>query len=605
MTLPPTDGILNLLVRLWHHLSCRRQCQFGLVLALMLVSVFADVISLGAVLPFLGVLVDPETVLAHPIVSELAQGLGINSAEQLVLPVTILFASAALVAGAVRTLLYWVNSKFGYAIGADLSIEVYRRTLYQPYHVHITQNSSEVISGITAKVNGSVAALIQFMTFVSSIGLMMAVAGTLIAIDTLVALTITVIFSASYSLVYWQSRRRLMRNGECIAREQTMVIKALQEGLGGIRDVLLDGSQEVYCNVYRRADVPLRRALGDNVFISGSPRFIMETLAMLLIAALTYSLSNQSGGIAKALPMLGALALGAQRLLPALQAAYGAWTHILGAKHHLSDTMKFLDYTLPAKVLQLDTASEHLPLKNAIEFKEVNFRYGIDGPWVLEGLSLTIPKGSRVGFVGSTGSGKTTLLDLLMGLLQPTEGEFLVDSQPMTVDRVRAWQRTITHVPQNIFLADSTLAENIAFGIPPEQIDLSRVRKAARQAQIADYIESRSEGYEAFVGERGIRLSGGQRQRIGIARALYKEASVLVFDEATSALDNATEQLVMKSFEGLNRDLTVLLIAHRLTTVQNCDFIVELGEGKVVAQGTYEQLFESSPSFREMARAKD
>ena len=233
----------------------------------------------------------------------------------------------------------------------------------------------------------------------------------------------------------------------------------------------------------------------------------------------------------------------------------------------------------------------------------VRFRYTEDGPWVLDDLNLTIPKGARVGFVGSTGSGKSTTLDLLMGLLMPTDGELLVDGQPICGNRVRAWQQTITHVPQSIYLADATLAENIAFGVPPDTIDQVRVQQAARQAQIADFIERQPEGYNSSVGERGILLSGGQRQRIGIARALYQKASVMVFDEATSALDNTTEQLVMDAIEGLSSELTVLFIAHRLTTLRRCDTIVELEHGQVVAQGTYEQLLNNSPSFRRMARA--
>jgi ATP-binding cassette subfamily B protein len=233
----------------------------------------------------------------------------------------------------------------------------------------------------------------------------------------------------------------------------------------------------------------------------------------------------------------------------------------------------------------------------------VRFRYAEGAPWVLDGLSLDIPKGARIGFVGSTGSGKSTTLDLLMGLLAPTEGELIVDGTRIRGAIVRAWQRTIAHVPQSIYLADTTLAENIAFGVPPGSIDRERVREAARKAQIAEFIESRPEGYEAFVGERGIRLSGGQRQRIGIARALYKQASVLVLDEATSALDNVTEQSVLDSIEGLDRELTILLIAHRLSTVRRCDTIVELEHGAVVAQGAYEELLRRSPSFRTMVEA--
>jgi ATP-binding cassette subfamily B protein len=259
-----------------------------------------------------------------------------------------------------------------------------------------------------------------------------------------------------------------------------------------------------------------------------------------------------------------------------------------------------LDQPLPASAFQPIPAP--LEFRRQISFKSIRFRYTEEGPWVLNGLNLNIAKGARIGFVGTTGSGKSTALDVLMGLLEPTDGQVQVDDRPIQGDNVRAWQQAIAHVPQSIYLADSTLAENIAFGIPPEKIDMARVKLAAQQAQIADFIESKPDGYQAFVGERGIRLSGGQRQRIGIARALYKHAQLLILDEATSALDNATEQSVMESVERLNRDLTIILIAHRLTTVKRCDLIVELAQGKVVAQGTYEELLASSASFRRMAQ---
>ncbi len=602
MTPPLTGSLPNLLARLWHHLSQHRRRQFGLLMGLMLVSAFAEVVSLGAVLPFLGILTAPEHVFNHPIVADMVQAWGITSADQLVLPLTVAFATAALIAGAIRILLLWVSTRLAFASAADLSIEVYRRTLYQPYRVHVALNSSEVISGITSKVNSLVfGVLLPLLTLVSSTVLLVAIMLALIAIDPVVASVAAVGFGASYALITWMSRRRLHRNSQCIAHEQTQVVKALQEGLGGIRDVLLDGTQPVYCDIYRQADLPLRWAQGNNSFISQSPRYIMEALGIVLIAALAYALSRQVGGIATAFPVLGALALGAQRLLPALQQMYSAWAGIAGSHASLADIIELLDQPLPAELLQ--PAPAPLTFQDSIRFDAVRFRYNSDAPWVLAGLSLVIAKGARVGFVGSTGSGKSTTLDLLMGLLMPTEGELLVDGQPISGNRVRAWQRTIAHVPQSIYLADSTLAENIAFGVPRNAIDLDRVRQAARQAQIADFIESSSEGYHAYVGERGIRLSGGQRQRIGIARALYKQASVLVFDEATSALDNATEQAVMDAIEGLSRDLTILLIAHRLTTVRRCDTIVELEHGRVVAQGTYAQLLERSPSFRRMARA--
>ncbi len=568
----------------------------------MLVSALSEVISLGAVLPFLGILISPDRVFSHPLVVDIAQAWGVVTADQLVLPFTVGFAMAALVAGSIRLLLLWVSTRLAFASGADLGIEVYRRTLYQPYRAHVARNSSEVISGITHKVDGVVfGVLLSLLTFASSVLMLVTITLALIVIDPVVALVSTVVFGASYGLVTLASRRQLRRNSQRISYEQTQVVKALQEGLGGIRDVLLDGTQEIYCGIYHRADQPLRKAQGSNVFIAGSPRFVMEVLGMILIAALAYSLSKQVGGIAAALPVLGALALGAQRLLPSLQNTYSAWATIAASHSALADIVEFLDQPLPAETLQ--SALTPLPFHSSIHFNAVRFRYSSDGPWVLDEFNLSITKGARVGFVGTTGSGKSTALDLLMGLLSPTDGELLVDGDPISGIRLRAWQRTIAHVPQSIYLADTTLAENIAFGVPPEAIDFERVRKAAQQAQIADFIESRPEGYRALVGERGIRLSGGQRQRVGIARALYKQASVLVFDEATSALDNATEQSVMDAIEGFNRDLTILLIAHRLTTVRRCDTIVELENGRVVAQGTYEQLLECSQSFRQMVSA--
>ena len=597
-----TEGLPDLLLQLWHHLSRRRQRQFGMLLGLMVISAFAEVVSLGAVLPFIGILTAPERVFNHPVVADLAQALGIATADQLVLPLTIVFATAALIAGAIRIFLLWVTTRLAVVSGADLSIEVYRRTLYQPYWVHAARNSSDTISGITSKVNITVfGVLLPLLTLISSFVLLAAVMIALIVIDPVIALVAIVGFGASYGLVTWLTRRRLERNSLRIAFEQTQVIKALQEGLGGIRDVLLDGTQPIYCDVYRQADHPLRQAHGNNIFIGGSPRFAMEALGMVLIAVLAYVLSRHAGGVATALPALGALALGAQRLLPALQQIYSAWASIVGSRASLAGTIELLDQPLPADVLQPTSAP--LRFQKDIRFNAVRFRYTNDGPWVLDGLNLVISKGARVGFVGSTGSGKSTTLDLLMGLLMPTQGVLLVDGHPIRGKRIRAWQRTIAHVPQNIFLADTTLAENIAFGVPRGDIDMDRVRQVARQAQIAEFIESRPEGYNAYVGERGIRLSGGQRQRIGIARALYKQATVLVFDEATSALDNATEQSVMDAITALNRDLTVLLIAHRLTTVRRCDSIVELEGGRVVAQGTYDQLLERSPSFRSITRA--
>ena len=586
-----SQAIPQLLSRLWRHMSPRRHAQFSLLLVLMILASFAEILSIGAVLPFLAILTDPERVFVHPSAQILVQALAITEPKQLLLPLTIAFGLAALIAGAMRLVLLWASTRLSYAAGADLSIKIYRGTLYQPYAVHVARNSSEIIDGISSKTNNAIYLITVTLNLISSIVMLIAILVALLSVDPAIALAAFGGFGLIYVVIIRLTRKRLLLNSQTVARESTQVIKSLQEGLGGIRDVLIDGSQAAYCQIYRNADQPLRRAQGNNSFINYSPRYAMEALGMLLIATLAYALAQQVDGIAKAIPVLGALALGAQRLLPVLQQAYGAWANIQGGQASLQDTLDLLDQPLPDYVDQ--PAAKPLPFQRQIAFKNLSFRYGPQAPWVLKNLNLSIPKGSRIGFIGTTGSGKSTLLDIVMGLLQPTDGALEIDHQAVTPANHRAWQTHIAHVPQAIYLADSTIEENIAFGVPKDQIDIQRVRQAAQQAQIADSIESWPKQYQTFVGERGIRLSGGQRQRIGIARALYKQADVIIFDEATSALDNETEQAVMQSIEGLSKDLTLLIIAHRLTTLKNCTQIVELGEGGIQRAGSYKDIVKS------------
>jgi len=590
----------NLLAHLWKYFSRRSKVQFAVLLALMIVSALAQVFSLGAVVPFLSVLVAPDRVSSHPMVEWVALYWGISSVDQLVLSITVAFAAAALIAGALQLLVLWVSTRLAVASGLELSIEVYRRSLYQPYRVHAERNSSEIISGVINKVSDVVfGTLVPFLILISSTVLLIAILLTLVVIDPFVALATGVGFGACYALITRISRRKLLRNSQLIAYEQTQVVKALQEGLGGIRDVLLDGTQPFYVDIYRRADQLLRRAQGDNVFIASSPRPALEALGILLIATLSYILSQRVEGVISALPVLGAVALGAQRLLPTLQNIFASWASISGRHSTLADIIDLLEQPIQAE--QLQPSSKPLIIQRNICFKDVSFRYTSNGPWTLDRFNLTIPKGAKVGFVGSTGSGKSTAIDILIGFLSPTQGKLLIDGNPISGDRIRGWQQTIAHVPQSIYLADTTLAENIAFGLPFEAIDHDRVQQAAQKAQIADFIEGRAGGYASQVGEKGIRLSGGQRQRIGIARALYKRASVIVFDEATSALDNVTEQQVTNAINELGPDITVFMVAHRLTTVQLCNIIVELEHGRVVATGTYDELMQSSSSFRKLA----
>ncbi|WP_310446556.1 ABC transporter ATP-binding protein [Thiobacillus sp.] len=588
-----TQPLIHLLKRLWCHVSPRRRLQFGLLLVLMVLASFAEIVSIGAVLPFLGVLTVPDRVFVHPASQPFIELLALKGPKDLLLPLTVVFGLAVLLTGAMRLALLWVSTRLSFGAGADLSISVYRRTLYQPYAVHVARNSSEVISGILGKTNDIIySTIMPVLTLISSSIMLVMILIALLAVDPFIALVAFGGFGMIYAIIIQLTRNRLLIDSQRIARESTHVLKALQEGLGGIRDVLIDGTQPTYCQIYRDADLPLRRAQGNNIFIANSPRYGMEALGMLLITTLAYVLAQQPDGIAKAIPVLGAFALGAQRLLPVLQLAYGAWSNIRGGQASLQDALDLLDQPLP-EYAERPTA-EALPFRQQIALKQLSFRYSPQAPWVLNNLELIIAKGSRVGFIGTTGSGKSTLLDIVMGLLLPTQGALKIDGQPITTVNHRAWQAHIAHVPQAIFLADSSIEENIAFGVPKNQIDPQRAREAARQAQIADIIETWPEQYQTFVGERGIRLSGGQRQRIGIARALYKQADVIIFDEATSALDNETEQAVMQAIESLSEDLTILIIAHRLSTLRNCTQIVELGDCGIKRIGNYQEIVANS-----------
>lgn len=578
-----------LLPRLWHHISPRRRTQFGILFLLMVLASFVEVVSIGAVLPFLAVLTAPERVFGHQLAQPLIHALNLTEPKQLLLPLIIIFAVAALFSGAMRLILLWAQTRLSHAIGADFGISIYRRTLYQPYAVHVARNSSEVIAGISIKANSMVNGVAMPILTILSAGLMLfTILFAMLVVEPVLTFATFGGFGIIYVLVTLVANKSLARDSQCISREQSQVIKALQEGLSGIRDVLIDGTQAAYCKIYSNADLPLRRALSNVQMISVGPRFAVEALGMVLLALLAYSFVGRPEGIAAAVPVLGAMAFGAQRLLPVMQQIYAGLAHMRAGLEPLMDTLDLIDQPLPAYADAPLPAP--IPFQHGITLSKLAFRYAPQAPWVLQGVDLTFPKGGRIGFIGSTGCGKSTLLDIIMGLLTPTEGSLAIDGVPVTLQNHRAWQAHIAHVPQAIFLADTTIAENIAFGVPPDEIDYERVRQAAQKAQVAHAIESWDQQYHTRVGERGIRLSGGQRQRIGIARALYKRADVLVFDEATSALDNDTERAVMEAIESLGDELTILIVAHRLSTLKNCTLIVEMSDGCVKRTGTYSDI---------------
>jgi ABC-type multidrug transport system fused ATPase/permease subunit len=564
----------TLTLRLWRAISEPRRRQFKLLIALMILSSLAEVISVGAVVPFLSALANPRRLLEHPKLTPTFDYLGVTTEADAIMAAAMAFSAAVLLAGTVRILVLRMSLVYSFGLGSDLSTNIYRRSLHQPYAVHVARNSSEVINGIAIKTSEVIFYVIApSMALFSSCFMAVAIFITLCTIIPAKAMMFLAVFGALYALLIRTLRHSLRANSDLIARESTNTIRYLQEGLGGIRDILLDHTQETFVTTFHRSDLALRKTQCDNQFKSQSPRYLMETAGMILIALIAVIFSRAESGATEVIPMLAALALGLQRLLPALQQLYQSWSTIQGAQGSLRETLKLLEQPLMPDPQAL---SPPLRFNSQIELRNVGFRYADGAPAILNNFSLVISKGKRIGIIGETGSGKSTVLDILMGLLHPSEGQMLVDGEPVTNVNVHGWRRHIAHVPQELFLKEGTVRENIAFGVPLASIDDEAVRRAACLAQLGQTIESLPKGYDTQVGERGVQLSGGQRQRIGIARALYKKADILIFDEATSALDIATEEAVMRSIDGLDRRLTIIIVAHRHSTLKNCDEVIKI-----------------------------
>ena len=580
-----------LLKYFWVEISVKNRLKLFTLLLLMVLSSLGEVLSIGAVVPFLYVLTNPETVLKYHYFNFIYKYFNYTNPNQIILPITLIFISLIIISAFLRFFTLYLQTSLSFNIGKEFCAKIYDTILHQSYPVHVSRNSSEIISAISIKANNVIfSIIIPILIIINAFFIVILMTATLFYLNPIISLVSIIGFGSIYYIITLFVRNKLSHDSKTISIESNNVIKLLQEGLGSIRDILLDGTQKNFLKLYKYSDSRLKDSQCRTAIIGGSPRFVIETIGIILISLLAYFLTSLNKGFTEALPTLGALALAAQRVLPILQQAFTSWTNIKANKGALADTLYIINQ--PRLSYKSIINSVNIYFDKEIKFSKVSFFYNNKSNYIFNDLNLIISKNDKIGIIGPTGCGKSTFTDLLMGLLLPTNGSISIDGVELNENNIQIWQKQFSHVPQNIFLLDATIAENIAFGIEKHLIDYKKVDECIKMSQLSDTINMWQDKYYTIVGERGVMLSGGQRQRIGIARALYKNSDVLIFDEATSALDESTESNLMETINLLSANMTTILIAHRTTTLKNCNKIIKFSSNNAIEIGTYKSFFE-------------
>ena len=556
--------------------------RLTMLVALMLAGGIAELLSIGAVVPFINLLAGGK--ISPKLVPLLAWQNGTGTGDLLILAT--MFGVAVIASAALRLWLQSETQRWVMIAGHELTMEIQRRTLLQPYAWHVRQHSAALIAALEKVQGVTFRLLLPLAQAVAALLIALFIVAALILVDPLAAVTVGLALVAAYALAARLTRERLTRASAEISSAYDERIRMVQDSVGAVRDIILDSSQPTYLAAFRKADARFARAQASIAVAGTAPRFIVEGAAMLLFAAASIVLAERTGGLLSALPVLAALALGGQRLLPLVQTLHFGWAAMTGNSAVLHDVVGLL--RLPVDDSP-DVERPPLPFTSAIEIDRLCFGYDGSERRAIDGVSATIGKGEMIALTGRTGSGKTTFADLVMGLLTPSSGTLRVDGHPIDGTNRRAWQRNIAHVPQSIFLTDSSIAANITLAAPDAAVDPDRLHTAVRDAQLAEFIASLPLGLETKIGERGIRLSGGQGQRLGLARALYKGAALLIVDEGTNALDDETEAAVLAALASLHRrGCTILLIAHRASTIAAATRILRLDDGRLVVNNLRE-----------------
>lgn len=596
--------MLKVIRQLFSLLTDKQLKQFYTLQVLVVIMAFTELLGIASIAPFMALVGDISILEKNGIFAELYQLSGLND------PMDFLFYTGLIVlvmltfSTVVSMFTTWKLSIFGARIGTEIADRLYTYYMQQNWQFHASGSSAQLTKQVSTEAirisNGIVQPLMQMN---SKMVLALFISISIVLYDPLIAILGLFIFSLAYFLLYRLVRKKLVSNGQKLSQVATDRFRLMNEGFGGIKDVLLLNRSHDFIERFQDSGKVFARAQGTTIAIGQVPRYFIELVAFGAMVSLVLVLIKlHSGNLGEVLPVLAVYALAAFKLLPALQQIYSSVSQIKGNVAAFEAVKGDLEQSFEnAKTATRAFAPLPMELARSVTLNNIKFSYpGKDKPAV-NGVNMTIPVNSVIGLVGSSGSGKSTLIDLLLGLLTPQQGNLNIDGVKITSKNKRAWQNLLGFVPQSIFLSEGSIAENIAFGLPVHDIDMSQVMKAVNLAHLVELVEGLPEGVNTKVGERGVQLSGGQRQRIGIARALYHEAKVLVFDEATSALDGITEKIVMDAIHEFSGKKTIIMIAHRLKTVQKCDIIYLMKQGSIIDSGTYNELLERNSEFKKMA----
>ncbi len=579
-----------ILKRIWLQLNRKRKIQVILIFFLALLTAIFEYQSVLVTYKFLSIMTGSQIQFEDLLISPLSIMLNEFAASDKFFVSTITFILIVVTTGSLRFILLYLQTKLTFLTWSDFSTEIYKKILNHSYSRHINCNTSKYISSILNDSNAIVInGISPGLLMLSSGMILLTILYALFYTSPIATLSAISLLFLLYFFIAKLSKNKLKKNSRIIKNNSAEVIKSLQEGLGGIRDIILDNTHKKFLDNFSNKERDLRRAIASNQIISSSPRYVIETFFMVIIGTFAYILiSNVDAKSGESIiPLVGIFVLGAQRSMPLIQQLYSSMALFNGSKELIINGLTILEEQNDRSDKDIKSSQRSLTFTKEIVIDNVDFRYSPEAPFVIKDVKMIITKGQKIGIVGETGSGKSTLLDIIMGLQLATNGKVLVDGFTIDHKSMKKWQKNISHVPQSIFLADSSIIKNIAFSEDDDNnIDIERVKLVAKHAFINKTIESWPLAYETVIGERGVKISGGQRQRLGIARALYKNSSVLILDEATSALDEETERHVMESINKYYSEVTVLIVAHRISTLRRCDAIFKINRESCSVEAT-------------------